>query len=829
NHNQLQELPPELGELYNLRGLDLNHNQLQELPPELGELYNLERLDLSHNQLQELPPKLGELYNLERLDLNHNQLQELPPELGELEKLEYLHIEHNRLHKLPDYLEKLRRLRYLDLDHNQLKELPPQLKELLSLRRLSVNCNQLTSLSVAWNQLYRLRWLSCNHNNLQELPPKFGELKSLITLDLSHNSLNELPADFEKLQNLDWLDLHDNRLENLPDELGSLKSLKKLNLNRNNLKELPVRLEGLRNLSGLYLNHNQLQELPNGLGEIKSLRVLDLSCNKLTKLPEAFGELKYLYRLNLSYNQFNEIPNWLRNSNLYLLHIQGNRLNINKPYLHDFQIKSYFETRDSVNESYALAESTLHKIKKSSNSNIKDSLVEIINRAKELYKSISETVEELVTDPNPLISRGFQYLNSYATSYILSHVIVSDFLWAYLEKLADGGFDKKRAKQEVDYLKKTDPNATPKKFCDDLVYQNFLVATAVETSETFETSEDLIRYNFLGVTALLEKLVFQIGYYYGFENFNWLEDIIIFAIVYNTQRLKRLGLNWIESITPTSKVSQLCIDGFANFVMFQAIGYTAKFYYELKTKGVKGREFISRYKELEQSGGGLKALVEQHINQKAEVEQTLEMTVNATRDIWSYKAEQKLSEPEKPQPRTPINRDFTKPKEEPKTSRLEESSDRQPEFIKIVVVPEIIEININESCSFKAFGIDLDGNKIELKQEQVEWDCAEEGTIDTDGNFLAKKSCDSIEVTAKVDRLIGKAKVKAKIPNTPVVKSNFQEDKKDNKPNNNNTQKTTTKLDASSNDDEKSSLRSFFRHPVVLVIFVVILICFFRF
>ena len=604
-------------------------------------------------------------------------------------------------------------------------------------------------------------------------------------------------------------------LKNLPPEIWELRHLDSLDLSHNQLQEFPSELGQLQRLEWLYLNHNQLQELPSDLGKLEYLRHLDLSCNKLAQLPEAFEKLQSLKELSLSHNQFDEIPNCLRRSKLYLLHIQGNCLDINEPYLYDYQIKSYFESWNSVDESYALAERTSEQINKLSNDDAKDFLVRIIEGAKELYKSISETVEELVTDPNPLISRGFQHLKSYATSYILSHVIVSDFLWAYLEKIADGGFDKEEAKQEVDYLKKTDPNANPKKFCDDLVYQKFLVATAVETSETFETSEDLIRYNFLGVTALLEKLVFQIGYYYGFENFNWLEDIIIFAIVYNTQRLKRLGLNWIESITPTSKVSQLCIDGFANFVMFQAIGYTAKFYYELKTKGVKGREFISRYKELEQSGGGLEALVEQHINQKAEVEQTLEMTVNATRDIWSYKAEQKLSEPEQKLPQeTPINQESAQPEKTPQPSRVEQSSNRQSNLVKtvvvekIVVVPEKKEVNVGESCSCKAFGIDLDGNKIELKQ--VEWDCAEEGIIDTYGNFLAKKSCDSIEVTAKFDRFIGKARVKAKILDTPVVKPDFQEERKNNKPNNNNTQKTTTKLDASSNDDGELSLAGCF-------------------
>ena len=61
------EIPPELGNLANLRGLHLSGNDLLtgELPPELGNLANLERLYLSDNGLTgEIPPELGNLANL---------------------------------------------------------------------------------------------------------------------------------------------------------------------------------------------------------------------------------------------------------------------------------------------------------------------------------------------------------------------------------------------------------------------------------------------------------------------------------------------------------------------------------------------------------------------------------------------------------------------------------------------------------------------------------------------------------------------------------------------------------------------------------------------
>lgn len=78
NSNQLTgPMPPELGQLTNLRHLVLHSNQLTGLiPAELGELINLVTLDLSENRLTgRVPPGLGDrLKNLEFLNLGGNEL-----------------------------------------------------------------------------------------------------------------------------------------------------------------------------------------------------------------------------------------------------------------------------------------------------------------------------------------------------------------------------------------------------------------------------------------------------------------------------------------------------------------------------------------------------------------------------------------------------------------------------------------------------------------------------------------------------------------------------------------------------------------------------------
>ena len=84
-------LPQELGDLHNLRVLDLSHNAYEwEIPRALGNLKNLQYLDLSYNNLKEpFPKELGNLKNLRVLNLSHNRIAgEIPESLNKLTNLE---------------------------------------------------------------------------------------------------------------------------------------------------------------------------------------------------------------------------------------------------------------------------------------------------------------------------------------------------------------------------------------------------------------------------------------------------------------------------------------------------------------------------------------------------------------------------------------------------------------------------------------------------------------------------------------------------------------------------------------------------------------------
>ena len=94
------KIPPEIGNLTNLRFLILHHNQLTgEIPPEIGNLTNLTTLNLYNNQLTgEIPPEIGLLTNLQLLYLHTNQLiGEIPKEIENLINLKELYLLSNKL------------------------------------------------------------------------------------------------------------------------------------------------------------------------------------------------------------------------------------------------------------------------------------------------------------------------------------------------------------------------------------------------------------------------------------------------------------------------------------------------------------------------------------------------------------------------------------------------------------------------------------------------------------------------------------------------------------------------------------------------------------
>ena len=190
------ELPPELGNLTELRRLILGVNSLEgEIPGELGNLPHLKQLSLRWNQLSgEIPAELANLSGLTGLFLYGNQLTgEIPPELGSLSELVWLELDNNQLSgTIPSDLGNLSQLEYLRLNQNRLTgEIPPELGNLTALWSLYLSDNRLTG----------------------EIPPESGNLTTLRSLYLSGNQLTgEIPQELGNIPELERLYLSENGL-----------------------------------------------------------------------------------------------------------------------------------------------------------------------------------------------------------------------------------------------------------------------------------------------------------------------------------------------------------------------------------------------------------------------------------------------------------------------------------------------------------------------------------------------------------------------------------------------------------------------------------------
>lgn len=60
-----------------MTSLGLNDISLTQMPHDIGQLRNLRSLEVRENLLRTVPPSISQLNQLRRLDLGHNELDDL--------------------------------------------------------------------------------------------------------------------------------------------------------------------------------------------------------------------------------------------------------------------------------------------------------------------------------------------------------------------------------------------------------------------------------------------------------------------------------------------------------------------------------------------------------------------------------------------------------------------------------------------------------------------------------------------------------------------------------------------------------------------------------
>ncbi len=133
-------LPSEISELVSLECLDIDDSpELTELPPEIGQLKNLRYLRLSHSNVHSLPFEIGRLVNLEELIITSLPLIQLPPEIENLKKLTTIKLASIPLTSFPKIICKLENLEVVYLVNLvKISEIPKEFTKLNKLKSVEL-------------------------------------------------------------------------------------------------------------------------------------------------------------------------------------------------------------------------------------------------------------------------------------------------------------------------------------------------------------------------------------------------------------------------------------------------------------------------------------------------------------------------------------------------------------------------------------------------------------------------------------------------------------------------------------------------------------------
>lgn len=325
---------------YSVVSLNLSDLNLGgEISPAIGDLKNLKAVDLRGNRLTgQIPDEIGDCGDLITLDLSDNMLSgDIPFSVSKLKQLEYLFLKNNQLAgPIPSTLSQIPNLKTLDLALNQLSgEIPRLIYWNEVLQYLGLRGNSLTgTLSPDMCQLTGLWYFDVRGNNLTgTIPDNIGNCTNFEILDISYNQITgEIPYNIGFLQ-VATLSLQGNRLTGeIPEVLGLMQALAVLDLSENVLVgSIPPILGNLSYTGKLYLHGNKLTgPIPPELGNMSKLSYLQLNDNQLVgEIPAELGQLGELFELNLANNYLEgAIPENISSCTaLNQLNVYGNRLN----------------------------------------------------------------------------------------------------------------------------------------------------------------------------------------------------------------------------------------------------------------------------------------------------------------------------------------------------------------------------------------------------------------------------------------------------------------------------------------------------------------------
>ncbi|XP_039168428.1 disease resistance protein RPV1 [Eucalyptus grandis] len=243
-------------------------SHLSFIDKSIGNLKNLKSLNIKSTQIALLPEEMGSLDNLQELLIDETSIRHLHFLRGSMQQLKTLSASScKRLAEVSESIGCLRSLSYLALDKTIIPGLPNSVKLLEGLEELSLrDCRRITA-----------------------LPNSIGMLRSLRKLDLSNTRIQILPESIKNLDRLQVLRMKNTHISNFPKDITNLGKLEVLNFSgcRSLTGKIPCDISGLSSLRVLKLSFTLIFSLPESISDLSHLQTLHLlHCDKLQTLPK---------------------------------------------------------------------------------------------------------------------------------------------------------------------------------------------------------------------------------------------------------------------------------------------------------------------------------------------------------------------------------------------------------------------------------------------------------------------------------------------------------------------------------------------------------------
>ncbi|XP_017122249.1 protein artichoke [Drosophila elegans] len=255
-----------------LEQLDLSRNLIRSISPTAFDTQrSLEYLDLSGNALLDISVGLGNLNNLRDIDLSYNQISRIQSDvIGGWRNVVEIRLSNNLIVELQQgTFRNLPKLQYLDLSSNEIRNVEPgALKALDELQEFVLADNKLVELKDhVFEELPSLLASHFQYNKLRYISPEsFHNANSLVFLNLSNN--------------------HFRNMENIG--LRSMRNLEVLDLSTNGVKLVSTMpLKALNWLVELKMDNNRICRIQGSPFEtMPRLRVLSMRNNQLRSIQE---------------------------------------------------------------------------------------------------------------------------------------------------------------------------------------------------------------------------------------------------------------------------------------------------------------------------------------------------------------------------------------------------------------------------------------------------------------------------------------------------------------------------------------------------------------